>query len=209
MTTGWFRALIDKGGLKEMRDLSARLKFISEAERLKNVLRRSHTSEGRQESTAEHTWRLCLLAMVFEDELPGLDFAKILKMCVVHDLGEAINGDVPAVLLEASRDKSRQERQDLVALMEGLSQELRDTFLSLWDEYEKAASPEAVAVKALDKLETLIQHNQGTNPPDFVDYVFNLSYGKKYTDAVPLFAEIRRLVDKDTERRAAGPGNKG
>jgi putative hydrolases of HD superfamily len=192
------------GGSKEMRDIRARLKFISEAERLKNVLRRSHTSEGRQESTAEHTWRLCLLAMVFEDELPGLDFAKVLKMCVVHDLGEAINGDVPAVLLEASRDKSQQERQDLIALMEGLSPELRDTFLSLWDEYEKAASPEAIAVKALDKLETLIQHNQGTNPPDFVDYVFNLSYGKKYTDAVPLFAEIRRLVDKDTQRRAAG-----
>ena len=82
------------------------------------------------------------------------------------------------------------------------------TFLSLWDEYEKAASPEAIAVKALDKLETLIQHNQGTNPPDFVDDVFNLSYGKKYTDAVPLFAEIRRLIDEDTQRRAAGAGRK-
>ena len=59
-----------------MTDISQRLKFIREAERLKNVLRRSHTSEGRQESTAEHIWRLCLLAMVFEDQLPGLDFAK-------------------------------------------------------------------------------------------------------------------------------------
>ena len=189
-----------------MKDISARLKFISEAERLKNVLRRSHTSEGRQESTAEHTWRLCLLAMVFEDELPGLDFAKVLKMCVVHDLGEAINGDVPAVLQGAGSDKSQRERQDLVALMEGLSPELHDTFLSLWDEYEEAASPEAITVKALDKLETLIQHNQGVNPPDFVDYVFNLSYGKKYTDAVPLFAEIRRLIDKETQRRAAESG---
>ena len=186
-----------------MKDINARLKFISEAERLKDVLRRSHTSEGRQESTAEHTWRLCLLAMAFEDKLPGLDFSKVLKMCVVHDLGEAINGDVPAVLTEASRDKSQRERRDLVALMEGLSPELRDTFLSLWDEYEEAASPEAVVVKALDKLETLIQHNQGANPPDFVDYEFNLSYGKKYTDAVPLFAEIRRLIDEDTQRRAA------
>ena len=186
-----------------MKDINARLKFISEAERLKDVLRRSHTSEGRQESTAEHTWRLCLLAMAFEDKLPGLDFSKVLKMCVVHDLGEAINGDVPAVLTEASRDKSQRERRDLVALMEGLSPELRDTFLSLWDEYEEAASPEAVVVKALDKLETLIQHNQGANPPDFVDYEFNLSYGKKYTDAVPLFAEIRRLIDEDTQHRAA------
>lgn len=163
-----------------MTDISQRLAFIREAERLKNVLRRSHTSEGRQESTAEHTWRLCL----------------------VHELGEAIHGDVPAVIQESSDDKSQQERRDLLTLGEGLSPELRNEFLALWDEYENATSPEAVAVKALDKLETLIQHNQGINPPHSVDYLFNLSYGRKYTDALPLFAEIRRLIDQDTQRRA-------
>jgi len=68
--------------------------------------------------------------------------------------------------------------------------------------YENATSPEAVAVKALDKLETLIQHNQGINPPHSVDYLFNFSYGRKYTEALPLFAEIRRLIDQDTQRRA-------
>jgi hypothetical protein len=54
--------------------------------------------------------------MVFEDKLPGLDFAKVLKMCVVHDLGESINGDVPAVMQEAGQEKSQRERRDLVAL---------------------------------------------------------------------------------------------
>jgi putative hydrolases of HD superfamily len=185
-----------------MTDISQRLKFIREAESLKNVLRLSHTSEGRQESTAEHTWRLCLLAMVFEDLLPGLDFAKVLKMCVVHDLGEAIHGDVPAVMQGSSDDKTQRERRDLLKLVEGLTPELRNEFLLLWDEYAAATSPEAVAVKALDKLETLIQHNQGINPPHSVDYVFNLSYGRKYTDALPLFAEIRRLIDQDTQRKA-------
>jgi putative hydrolase of HD superfamily len=140
--------------------------------------------------------------MVFEDQLPALDFAKVLKMCVVHDLGEAIHGDVPAVIQESSDDKSQRERRDLLTLVEGLSPELRNEFLALWDEYENATSPEAVAVKALDKLETLIQHNQGINPPHSVDYLFNLSYGRKYTDALPLFAEIRRLIDQDTQRRA-------
>ena len=91
----------------------------------------------------------------------------------------------------------------MLTLVEGLSPELRNEFLALWEEYESATSPEAVAVKALDKLETMIQHNQGINPPDSVDYFFNLSYGRKYTDALPLFAEIRRLIDQDTQRRAA------
>jgi len=52
----------------------------------------------------------------------------------------------------------------------------------------------------MDKLETLLQHNQGANDPDF-DYAFNLDYGRKYTDALPLFRELRRLVDADTQAR--------
>jgi putative hydrolase of HD superfamily len=62
-------------------------------------------------------------------------------------------------------------------MVEGLSPELCNEFLSLWDEYETATSPEAIAVKALDKLETLMQHNQGINPPHSVDYVFNFPMG--------------------------------
>ena len=55
-------------------ELSACLTFIREAERLKNVHRSAYTSTGKQESTAEHTWRLCLLSMVFESEFAGIDF---------------------------------------------------------------------------------------------------------------------------------------
>lgn len=186
----------------DLTDIENRLAFIREAERLKNVLRSAYTSEGRRESTAEHTWRLCLMAMVFEDKLPTLDFAKVLKICVLHDLGEAISGDIPAVEQQTVPDKSERERRDLLALMQPLAPQLRDALLSLWEEYESASSPEARAVKALDKLETLIQHNQGANPPDF-DYVFNLSYGEKHTSADPLFSEIRALIDQDTRRRAA------
>ena len=181
----------------EPTDIQSRLAFIREAEKLKNVLRSGFTSEGRSESTAEHTWRLCLLAMVFEDQLRHLDFGKIMKICVLHDLGEAIGGDIAAIEQKDDSGKSEQERNDLLKLMRPLDTQIRQAFLSLWEEYENASSPEAQAVKALDKIETLIQHNQGANPPDF-DYEFNLSYGEKYTGADPLFSEIRALIDKDT-----------
>ena len=92
-------------------EIQSRLAFIQEAEKLKSVLRSSITSDGRKESTAEHTWRLCLLAMVFEDHFQHLDFAKVLKICILHDLGEAINGDIPAVDQEPGIDKSAQERE--------------------------------------------------------------------------------------------------
>ncbi|CAB3903888.1 hypothetical protein LMG26846_04651 [Achromobacter insuavis] len=180
--------------------LQGRLEFLRQAEKLKDVLRSARSSGGRQESTAEHTWRLCLMAMMLEEGLADLDFARILRLCVVHDLGEAIHGDIPATQQATGADKGAQERLDLLQLAAPLDAAARARLLALWDDYENAGSPEARAVKAMDKLETLLQHNQGANAPDF-DYAFNLDYGRKHTDALPLFREIRRLLDADTEAR--------
>lgn len=184
----------------DIEKIKGRLDFLREAEKLKDVLRSAHTASGRTESTAEHSWRLCLMAMVFADELPGLDLLKILKMCVIHDLGEALHGDIPAVSQAAFPNKGEQERNDLLVLAQPLDRPLRDEILALWDDYENAASPEARAVKAMDKLETLLQHTQGLNPPDF-DYAFNLAYGKKHTDAEPIFERLRHLIDKATQEK--------
>jgi putative hydrolase of HD superfamily len=118
---------------------------------------------------------------------------------VVHDLGEAIHGDIPAVLQHQAPDKAQRERADLLTLLEPLPAQLRDDFVALWDDYDRAASPEARLAKGLDKLETIIQHNQGANPPDF-DYAFNLGYGQQYMGAHPLLAAVRRLVDEDTRQ---------
>lgn len=180
--------------------LQGRLEFLRQAEKLKDVLRSARSSGGRQESTAEHTWRLCLMAMMLEDGLTGLDFVRVLKLCIIHDLGEAIHGDVPVIEQAPGANKGAQERQDLLTLAGSLDAPARTQLLALWDDYENASSPEARAVKAMDKLETLLQHNQGANGPDF-DYAFNLDYGRKYTDALPLLRELRRLVDVDTLAR--------
>ncbi|MFR6330219.1 MAG: hypothetical protein ACLUOI_16205 [Eisenbergiella sp.] len=55
-------------------------------------------------------------------------------------------------------------------------------------------------IKALDKAETIIQHNQGKNPPDF-DYEFNLEYGKKYFQEDEKLLRLREKIDEDTENR--------
>ena len=179
------------------------LAFIREAQRLKDVLRSGHTAQGRRESTAEHSWRLCLMVLVFAPELRDIDLLRLLKICIIHDLGEAIGGDIPAIVQDGSPDKAQRERADLVTLLAPLPAALQQEFLGLWDEYDAATTPEARAAKALDKLETLIQHNQGANPPDF-DYRFNLTYGQQHTDADPLFVALRALVDADTRRRVDG-----
>lgn len=177
--------------------IQGRLLFLKEAENLKNVMRCSHTSNGRTESTAEHTWRLALLALVFEDELKGLNFTRVLKMCLVHDLGETLSGDIPATEKQNHPNKDIQERNDLLQLTQSLDEPLRSSLLGLWEEYEAGQTQEAIAVKALDKLETILQHNQGVNPADF-DYEFNLTYGEKYTDKHPLFKSIRAILNAET-----------
>lgn len=176
------------------------LAFLRSAERLKNVTRTSWTSEGHQESVAEHTWRLCLMALVLGRDLEGIDMARLMKMCVIHDLGEAIGGDISATL-QPAEGKAAQERADLQVLLEPLPAAVQAEILELWDEYESAATPEARIAKALDKLETIMQHNQGRNPATF-DYRFNLGYGAEYTAAHPLIAGIRRILDEETATRA-------
>jgi putative hydrolase of HD superfamily len=183
-------------------ELPGLLDFLRAAEALKTAPRSGWTSAGEPESVAEHTWRLCLMALVLAPRFPEVDAGRLLRLCVVHDLGEAIGGDVPAPE-QAGRGtvKAAGERRDLLALLAPLSEPLRDEIAALWDEYEAAATPEARLAKALDKLETILQHTQGENPPGF-DYRFNLGYGRRYTDADPRLAALRALLDAETVRRA-------
>lgn len=181
-------------------DITGVLEFLRSAERLKNVTRTSWTSEGQRESVAEHTWRLSLMALVLGSEFPDIDMAKLLKMCVIHDLGEAIGGDISATL-QPPEGKSAQERADLLELLAPLPERVRAEIVGLWDEYEAATSCEARVAKALDKLETIMQHNQGRNPASF-DYLFNLGYGVRYTADHPVIVEIRRVLDAETSARA-------
>jgi putative hydrolases of HD superfamily len=182
-------------------DITGILEFLRSAERLKNVSRTSWTSEGKRESVAEHTWRLCLIALVLGREFDGVDMAKLMKMCIVHDLGEAIGGDISATL-QPPGGKAAQERVDLLTLLEPLPEPARTEIVDLWDEYETATTPEARVAKALDKLETIMQHNQGRNPEGF-NYAFNLEYGAKFTADHPVIAEIRRTLDTETSSLAA------
>ena len=187
-------------------ELSGLLEFLRNAERLKTVTRSAYTTTGEQESVAEHTWRVALMATLLAPQFPDVDGSRLVRMCLVHDLGEAIGGDIPAPeqakrIAEGGEGKSADERRDLLSLVQPLPAALRDDITGLWDEYEAASTPTARLAKAIDKLETILQHTQGLNPPAF-DYRFNLEYGRQHTAAPPLIAAIREILDRATEERA-------
>ena len=182
-------------------EIEGTLAFLAMAERLKDTLRTGHTATGRRESTAEHSWRLCLMALVLGDRL-GVDTGRLLGICLVHDLAEALTGDIPAPMAAAGDGKSAAERAALGTLAAPLPATMRAAILALWEEYETGSTREGRIAKGLDKLETILQHSQGANPPGF-DLAYNLGYGRAATEADPLLAAFRARLDDRTRARLA------
>ena len=83
------------------------LRVLHTAERLKDETRHCYTSGGRRESVAEHSWRLALTALFLRDECPALDMDRVIRMCLIHDLGECFTGDIPS-FLKSGGDEERE-----------------------------------------------------------------------------------------------------
>lgn len=132
--------------------------FLNKIEKLKCNTRHSWTSSGRQESVAEHSWRLAVMAMLCADEYPELDINKVIKMCLIHDLGEAITGDIPAFLKTAQNELD--EDIAVTKLLSVLPADTQNELQSLFDEMNARETPEAKLFKSLDNLEALVSHNE-------------------------------------------------
>jgi putative hydrolase of HD superfamily len=174
--------------------------FLQSAAALKDTLRTGRTASGRRESTADHSWRLCLLAMLLADDLEGVDLVRLLQLCLVHDLAEAITGDVPAPCQAADDGRKQREREALRQLCMPLPNDLRQRIEELCADYDAGSSPESLMAKGLDKIETMLQHLVGANPPGF-DYRFNLTYGRPITDRHPVLRRLRSSLDAKMHRR--------
>ncbi|RNB82391.1 HD domain-containing protein [Brevibacillus fluminis] len=181
------------------------LSFVKELERLKDQQRTAWTGMARRESIAEHSWRLTMFALILEDYFPDVDCDKVLRMCLIHDLGECYDGDVSATIPVDKAEKERKEEAAITTLSQPLASRTRQKLLALWHEYNAAETKEAKLAKALDKMETILQHNQGKNPSDF-NYVFNLDYGRSAAQFDPLLASLRELIDQETMARARENG---
>lgn len=144
--------------------LNAVVQVLKLAERLKFELRHSYTSNGRQESVAEHTWRMSLMAVLMEPYLDQpVDMARLLKMVIIHDLVEAEAGDMSAldVLRDPSLKPLKQQREiaAIENLRDALGGPLGAEVYALWYEFEDKETYEAKVANAFDKLEVQLQHN--------------------------------------------------
>lgn len=134
------------------------LEFLHTAEKLKDTMRHCTTSNRRCESVAEHSWRVSLMALLLKDEFANIDIGKVIKMGIIHDLGECFTGDIPTFMkTDSDRDK---EDALLDEWISSLPSEVSAELSELYAEINSQETKESKLFKALDKLEALIQHNE-------------------------------------------------
>ena len=140
------------------------------------------------------------MAYFLKDEFPDADMGKVIKMCLFHDIGEAFTGDIPAFLKTAEDEII--EENTVEKFIATLPLEYRNDLSSLFDEMNKLETLEAKIYKALDKMETLIQHNEAdisTWLP--LEYELNLVYGEKEVEFSEYMKELKKAVNDETMRK--------
>ena len=188
-------------------DVRQFLDTMALAERLKDTTRHSWTSGGRHESVAEHSWRLALMAFFLRDEFPQADMDKVMRMCLIHDLGEAFTGDIPT--FDKTKANEEAEAQLLTKWVDSLPEPYRGEMAELYREMEARETLEARIYKALDKLEAVIQHNEASLDTWIpLEFELNLTYGSDTAAFSPWLTALRREIRGDMEekiRRYGGP----
>ena len=193
------------------KEITSILKVLTLAERLKFELRHSYTSSGRQESVAEHTWRISLMAVLIEPLLQHkVDSAKLLKMIIIHDLVEAEARDISALdvlrnpLIKLEKiEKEKQAIENLRLLLTNTNgQEIYDLFY----EFEDKNTYEAKVANALDKLEVQLQHNHADfSTWEEIEYDMCYMMDKHVLFDETLF-ELKRQIENEAEQKMKEAG---
>ncbi|KAI8980439.1 HD domain-containing protein [Pilobolus umbonatus] len=134
------------------------IKFFHTIESLKRTKRTGWLDNGVQqaESISDHMHRMGIMAMLITD--PAVDRNKCIKMAVVHDLAEAVVGDITPYAGVSKEDKFKLEQDAMNGFRTLLGNtEAANEIIDLWNEYEEGKTSEALLVKDLDKFEMIVQ----------------------------------------------------
>ena len=183
------------------------LTILTRAGRLKTAARHCWTAPGRQESVADHSWRMALMALLLsqEPEFRELDLDRVIRMCLIHDLGECFTGDIPAFDKTAADEAA--EEALLSRWVDSLPEPVCTEMRTLYAEMAALQTTEAKIYKALDKMEAVVQHNESaiaTWEPQ--EYALNLTYGVEQSQFSPYMQALREAIRQETLRKMEQEG---
>ena len=178
------------------------LSILGQAAKLKTTPRHCFTEPDRKESVADHSWRIALMAMLMTgvEEFRNTDMNKVIRMCLIHDLGESFTGDIPTFI----KQDADADREDNIFLswVRTFPEPQRGEWLALLDEMTQLETTEAKLYKALDRLEAVISHNESdisTWLP--LEYDLQFTYGRENVAFSPWLTELKAAIDRWSEEK--------
>lgn len=176
--------------------------FLALVSTMKTTYRHNWTDGIRPESVADHSWRLAFMPLLLEKDFPDIDINKVIRMCIIHDLGESVTGDIPC-FKKTDADEAV-EKNAIEHLLSNLPDDLRTNFSALFTEMERLDTPEAKLYKALDNLEAVISHNEAdikTWEPH--EFELQLTHGGDKVTWNDWLIKLKEEIDSDTRRKIA------
>lgn len=141
--------------------LKKQMAFALEIDKVKNIFRQTHLSmNGRNENDAEHSWHMAVMAQLLREYAnEEVDIAKVMLMCLVHDIVEIDAGDTYAYDTEGLKTQKAREDAAKERIFSILPKEQKEEFIALFDEFEAYETPESKFAHAMDNLQPLMLNN--------------------------------------------------
>ena len=138
--------------------LQKQLDFILEIDKEKNIFRQTHLSgHGRNENDAEHAWHMAIMAYLLQEySNEKIDVARVMLMCLIHDVVEIDAGDTYAYDAEGLKTQKAREEAAKERLYSMLPEDQKADLVAIFDEFEERKTPEAKFARALDNLQPLL-----------------------------------------------------
>lgn len=188
--------------------LQKQLDFALEIDKEKNILRQTHLSgNGRRENDAEHAWHMAVMAYILKEySNREIDIAKVMIMCLIHDVVEIDAGDTYAYDEENLKTQKRREDKAKERIFSILPEDQKAELIALFDEFEACQTPEARFAKAMDNLQPLILNNSN-HGSDWKDHGAKASRIYKRHRKTKLGSEILYKVTDDIIQNHIKKGN--
>lgn len=181
-------------------DIKELIHFVGIIEKLKCNTRHSWTTSGRQESVAEHSFMLAVMAYLVKDAFPEVDIHKVVVMCLLHDFGEAVTGDIPA--FEKTKKDEMIEEDAIDTLLKELPKKQQAEMAALFQEMKEMQTPEAKLCKGLDKMEAVLQHNEASIETWLpLEYELQLIYGEKEVAYSEYLSALKKQLNEDSREK--------